>query len=202
MRNARKRGERAADELVRSLEQARDEAVRRLERIDFEAARKRGARVAGTLQSSLEQRVRLPRGLELRMRPRPRRRIPPLVWGATAMVLAGMAGAGITRVLADRERREQLRRQVDGLRVRARERYAVLAGSRAQRDLDLEERVRDAIAARGPVPEGLEVSVEGRTVYLKGTVSDPAAVDEAAERVHDVDGVVAVVNLTTAASAS
>ncbi len=188
--------------MVRSLEQARNEAVRRLERIDFEAVRKRGARVADTVQSNLGQRMRLPRGLELRVRPRPRRRIPFLAWGAAGMVLAGMVGAGVARVLADREQREKLRQQLDGLRVRARERYAVLAGGRAQADVDLEERVRGAIAARGAVPEGLEVSVEGRTVYLKGAVSDPAAVDEAAERVHDVDGVVAVVNLTTTAPAS
>jgi len=108
----------------------------------------------------------------------------------------------VARLLADRERREALRRRIDGLQVRARERYAVLAGGRARTDPDLEERVRSAIAARGPAPEGLEVSVEGRTVYLRGAVPDPAFVDEAAERVHNVEGVVAVVNLTTAAPAS
>src|SRR5579884_3779934 len=192
MRNARKRGEKAADELVRSLEQARNEAVKRLESIDFDAVRKRSARVADTVQSSLEQRMRL----------RPRGRLRAMAGGATGLVLAGLAGAGVARLLADRERREALRRRIDGLQVRARERYAVLAGGRARTDPDLEERVRSAIAARGPAPEGLEVSVEGRTVYLRGAVPDPAFVDEAAERVHNVEGVVAVVNLTTAAPAS
>jgi osmotically-inducible protein OsmY len=43
----------------------------------------------------------------------------------------------------------------------------------------------------------VDVAVEGRTVYLRGSVDDPAAVDAAAERIHAVDGVVAVVNLTT-----
>ncbi|HZU15158.1 MAG TPA: BON domain-containing protein [Candidatus Dormibacteraeota bacterium] len=202
MRNARKRGERAADELVRALEQARDEAVKRLEGIDFDAVRKRSVRVADTVQSGLERRVRLPRGLEQRIRPRPRRRLRPMAGGATGLLLAGMAGAGLARLLADPGRREQLRRGMDGFRVWARERYAVLAGGRAPRDADLEERVRSTIAAQGPTPEGLEVSVEGRTVYLRGAVPDPAFVDEMAERVHNVEGVVAVVNLTTAASAS
>jgi hypothetical protein len=42
--------------------------------------------------------------------------------------------------------------------------------------------------------------VEGRTVYLRGAVNDPGAVDAAAERAHAIPGVVAVVNLTTSAA--
>jgi osmotically-inducible protein OsmY len=46
------------------------------------------------------------------------------------------------------------------------------------------------------------VEVEGRTVYLKGAVADPAAADAAAERAHAVEGVVAVVNHTTTPSST
>jgi osmotically-inducible protein OsmY len=64
-------------------------------------------------------------------------------------------------------------------------------------DDGLKNRVEEAMAAGGNRPSGVDVSVEGRTVYLRGAVDDPAAVDAAAERIHGVDGVVAVVNLTT-----
>jgi hypothetical protein len=52
----------------------------------------------------------------------------------------------------------------------------------------------------GGGPYGLVIVVEGRTVYLRGAVADPAFVDAAAERAHGVRGVVAVVNLTTSAA--
>ena len=54
------------------------------------------------------------------------------------------------------------------------------------------------VADGGEPVSGVRVSVEGRTAYLRGSVEDPAAAEAAAERAQGVDGVVAVVNLTTA----
>jgi osmotically-inducible protein OsmY len=102
-------------------------------------------------------------------------------------------------VVYDRERREAARRRLNDVQSRARERYAELTGGRTRAEADLEERVRQAIADGGSAPQELDVVVEGRTVYLRGGVPDPAAVDAAAERIHGVPGVVAVVNLTTSA---
>jgi len=83
---------------------------------------------------------------------------------------------------------------------RARQRYAELTSGRTRAETDLQQRVDQTVAEGGTPPHGLEVVVEGRTVYLRGAVADPAFVDAAAERVHGVPGVVAVVNLTTSAA--
>jgi len=55
-------------------------------------------------------------------------------------------------------------------------------------------------AEGGAIPEGLQVAVEGRTVYLRGTV-DTAVADQAALSAQSVEGVAAVVNLTAAPQA-
>lgn len=181
------RGERALGDLIGTLDQARGTLARRLDDIDVEAMRKRGSRLAGTVRSDVQRRVR----------PR-RRRISP--WGAVGiagLAVLGAAAVGVGYVVYDRERREGARRRLNGMQVRARERYAELTGGRTQGEADLEARVREAIAESGAAPEGLEVVVEGSTVYLRGAVADPAFVDAAVERVHMVPTVVAVVNLTT-----
>ena len=190
MGNATKsRGERALDTAIGALEQARGTLVQRLDELDIDAMRKRGVRLAGSARS----------GLERRMRPRRSRVSPWGVAGIAGIVLLGAAAAGIGYVLYDRERREAAGRRLSDVQSRARDRYAELTGGRTRAEADLEERVRQAIGNGGAAPQGLEVVVEGRTVYLRGGVSDPAAVDAAAERIHGVPGVVAVVNLTTAA---
>src|SRR5262252_6985964 len=190
MGNATKRrGEGALDTAIGALEQARGTLVQRLDELDIDAMRKRGVRLAGSVRSDLERRIR----------PRRRRVSPWGMVGIAGIVVLGAAAASIGYVLYDRERREAAGRRLSDVQSRARDRYAELTGGHTRAEADLEERVRQAIGNGGGVPQGLEVVVEGRTVYLRGGVSDPAAVDAAAERIHGVPGVVAVVNLTTSA---
>ena len=143
------------------------------------------------------------------MRPRRRRSRLPLV----GVLVAGAAAAGVVGyLLYDRERRAQMLGGADRLQQGARSRYAELGGLTGAVDkvrtrvgtgapepdeAALEEQVRKVVDEGGAPVKAVKVSVEGRTVYLRGAVDDPAAVDAAAERVHGVDGVVAVVNLTT-----
>jgi len=183
-----RRGERAVNSAIGALDQARGTLAKRLDEIDLEAVRKHGNRIAGSVRSDLERRIR----------PRPSRRITPWgVVGITGLVVLGAAAVGIGYVVYDRERREAARRRLNGMQVRARERYAELTSGRTKAEAELTQRVERAIREGGPAPQGLEVVVEGRTVYLRGAVPDPAVVDAAAERIHGVPDVVAVVNLTT-----
>jgi hypothetical protein len=191
MRKAIKgRGERVVQGAIDALDQARGTLVQRLDDIDMEAVRKRGARLAGNVRSDVQRRVR----------PRRRRVAPWSIAGISGLAVLGAAAVGIGYVVYDRERREAARRRLSGVQARARERYAELTGGQTQAEADLATRVRQVVGNGGQAPEGLEVVVEGRTVYLRGSVADPAFVDAAAERAHSVDGVVAVVNLTTSAS--
>jgi len=184
------RGERVLDTAIGALDQARGTLAQRLDELDIEAMRRRGTRLAGTVRSDIERRVR----------PRRRRVSPWGVVGITGLVVFGAAAVGIGYVVYDRERREAARKRLSGVQTRARERYAELTGGRTRAEADLEERVRQAISEGGAAPQGLQVAVEGRTIYLRGAVADPAAADSAAERAHGVPGVVAVVNLTTSAA--
>lgn len=186
----RRRGERVIDQAIDAIDQARGTLVQRLDDIDIEAVRRRGNRLAGTVRSDLERRIR------------PRRR-GISSWGfagIAGLVVVGAAGVAAGYILYDRERRDEARRRLSGVQTLARERYAELSGGRTRAEADLEARVAEAIAENGSAPAGLEVVVEGRTVYLRGAVADTAAVDAAAERIHGVPGVVAVVNLTTSAA--
>jgi osmotically-inducible protein OsmY len=185
-----KRAERALDIAVAALDQARGMLVQRLDQMDIDAMRKRGVKLAGSVRSDLQRRVQ----------PRRRRVSPWGVAGITGLVVLGAAAVGVGYVAYDRERREAARRRLTDVQSRARERYAELTGGRTRSEVELEEQARQAIANGGATPQGLEVVVEGRTVYLRGAVADPAAVDAAAERIHGVPGVVAVVNLTTSAA--
>jgi len=186
----KRRGEQALDTAIGALEKARGSLVQRLDDIDMDAIRKRGTRLAGSMRSDLQRRIR----------PRRRRASPLRLVGLTGLAVLGAAAVGIGYLAYDRERREAARRRLADVQSRARERYAELTGGRTQAEIDLEERVRQAVADGGSLPDGLELVVEGRTVYLRGAVADPASVDAAAERIHGVSGVVAVVNLTTSAN--
>jgi hypothetical protein len=186
---SKRRGEGTLNSAIGALDLARAAVVQRLIELDLDALRKQGIRVAGSVQADLRRRVRPPR-----------RRVSPWgVAGIAGIVLLGAAAVGVGYVAYDRERREAARRRLNDVQSRARERYAELTGGRTRAEADLEERVRQAIGNGGAAPQDLDVVVEGRTVYLRGGVSDPAAVDAAAERIHGVPGVVAVVNLTTSA---
>src|SRR5215472_9913360 len=187
---SKRRGERALNTAIGALEQARGTLVQRLNEVDVDAMRKQGVRLAGSVRTDLRR----------RMQPRRQRISPWGVVGITGIVLLGAAAVGVGYVVYDRERREAARRRLTSVQSRARERYAELTGGRTRAEADLEERVRQAITNGGAAPQELDVVVEGRTVYLRGGVSDPAAVDAAAERIHGVPGVVTEVNLTTNAA--
>lgn len=178
------RGERALGDLASTIEEARGALARRLEGIDIEAMQKRGTKLAGSVRSDVVR----------RLRPRRQGPSPAAVFG---LAVLGLAAAGVGYLIYDRERREAARKRLEGMRSGVRERYAELTGGRTRAETDLEEKVEQAISQGGKAPEGLETVVEGRTVYLRGDVRDPASVDAAAERAHGVPGVVAVVNLTT-----
>jgi hypothetical protein len=144
---------------------------------------------------------------------KPKRRFP-----VVPVVIVGAAALGAAAVTAyflyDRNRRELVRDRVNQVGSAARERYVQLGGvSGAVQTVtskvrgngnhsgaDLKVRVEEAIADGDALPGGLQIDVEGRTVYLKGEVADAKAADAAAERAHSVDGVVAVVNRTTTPS--
>ena len=182
--------------------------MKRLEDVDVDDLRKRSARYAEVARKGASKSARAAREtLAARVRPRPKRR-GPLV----GLLVAGAAVAGIGYLLYDRKRRQAIAGQVSKLQQGARQRYAELGGFTGAVDkvrdrvaapvmefdeAALEEQVRQVVAEGGKPPAGLKVTVEGRTVYLRGAVDDPAAVDAVAERVHGVNGVVAVVNLTT-----
>jgi hypothetical protein len=186
---SRWRAERALDTAIGALDSARGTLSQRLDELDIEGMRRRGIRFAGSFRSDLAR----------RMQPRRRRVSPWGVAGIAGIVLLGAAAVGIGYVVYDRERREGARRRLNDVQSRARDRYAELTGGRTRAEADLENKVRQAIGNGGSAPQDLDVVVEGRTVYLRGKVSDTAAVDAAAERIHGVPGVVAVVNLTTSA---
>lgn len=219
-RALKKRTETALDELARTYELVRELLIQRLEQVDTKAVKKQGTRQASRMAQRLDNidtkalrrrgylyagalRRQVEKQVESRARTRPRRR-PPI---AGLVVLTGLA-AGCW-FLYDRSRREAMRQRLATAQNRARERYSELGGvggalgkvtgrtNGGWQEPSLKSRVEAVIAEGGTPPSGLEVSVEGRTVYLRGSVEDPAFVDAAAERIHGVDGVVAVVNLTT-----
>jgi hypothetical protein len=197
----RKKGDSALTELSRTYEMLRDQLADRLDEID---ARALGSR-AYSYSKDLRQRV------EDRVRPQPKRRFP-----IAAMIALG-AAIGIGFLLYDRRRRDMVHGRLTQLKVRTQERIAPAMGNGLSGAVDnvmgkmrgntteldeqrLKSEVEAAISAGGQLPEGLQIAVEGRTVYLRGTV-DPAVADQAAMRAQSVEGVAAVVNLTGAPQA-
>jgi len=198
----KKRGESVLDELAKTYELVRETLLERVDDIDTDAYRKRGGRVARSMRARVEQRIR----------PRRRRRFP-----IAGLLLAGTL-AGLGYLLYDRRRRDMVRGRLTQVQVRTKERLDQMGGVQGavdnvmskvrpngQQQLDetaLKTEVEKAIAAGGAPPQGLQVAVEGRTVYLRGTVDNPAFVDAAAERAQSVEGVAAVVNLTSSPQAA
>ncbi len=209
----RKRGEAALDDVIDALLKVRGMMADRLDAVDVDKLQRQAAKYAsGTVKqgSVYADKLRRTVGLE------PRRKTSYGLPIAGAIVL-GVVAVGIGLVLYDRRRREAFKGHMDRFQDGARQRYSDLggvagavdrvrgrssSGSVALDEAALEARVREAVAGGGPAPDGLKVTVEGRTVYLRGAVESASAVDEAAERVHAVDGVVAVVNLTTSPAAT
>src|ERR1700730_4581943 len=220
-RALKKRTETALDELSRTYELVRELLIQRLGDVDTTTMRKRGSENASRWASrhdeiettKLQRRgYKGARGVrkqvERRVRREPERRAR---WPIAGLVAIGAGLAAVGWLVYDAGRREAVRRRLTEAPSRARERYADLGGvggavnrvsgrSNGQ-EQDLKQQVEETIAQGGTRPAGPEVSVAGRTVHLRGRVADPAAVDAAAERVHSVPGVVAVVNLTTGSAA-
>src|SRR5262249_40217835 len=99
------RGDQAIRAMVGVVDQAREELVRRRDEIDLEARRKGGTRLAGSVRSDVERRVR----------PRRRRVSPWGVIGITGLVALSAAAVGVGYVVYDRERRETARRRFNGV---------------------------------------------------------------------------------------
>jgi BON domain-containing protein len=197
----RKKGDSALTELQRTYEMLRDQLADRLDEIDARALGNRAYSYSRDLRKRVEDRVR----------PQPKRRVP-----FAAIVLLG-AAIGIGFLLYDRRRRDMVQGRLTQLRVRTQERIAPAVGSGLTGAVDnvmgkvrggsveldeqrLKGEVEAAIAGAaegGALPDGLQIAVEGRTVYLRGTV-DPGTADQAAVRAQSVEGVAAVVNLTAA----
>lgn len=206
--NIKKRGDTALSELARTYELVRDELADRMDglvdRLDEIDARRLGGRAFSSAQKMRSQ-------VESRVRPTPvRKRIP---WG---LVMLGVATLGIAFLLYDRRRRDMIQGRITQIGARAQGQGAgsmkngvtgavdaVMGRGRRGTQLDegqLKSDVESAIAGAGEgggLPDGLQVAVEGRTVYLRGTVESSVA-DQAAARAQQVEGVAAVVNLTTA----
>ena len=205
--NIRKRGDTALSELAKTYELVRDELADRLEDVaslvddlDARALGNRAYASAAALREQIERRAR-------RVRPAPRRRSMPWAW-----LLLGALSLGAAWFLYDARRRDMVRGRVtqlgartssaargagvssavDGVMGKVRGKTTILDEAKLRSD------VETAIAASGEggIPDGLQVAVEGRTVYLRGTV-EAALADAAATRAQAVDGVAAVVNLTT-----
>ena len=213
------RGLAARDGLGRTYGTLRGLVAERVSEVDTmqirkqgDALRGQGGQLAASMRDSIARQIdRLPVTVPGR---KPRRRFPVVPVAAAGAAL-GMAAAA-AYLLYDRKRREAVRGRLNQVGGAARERYVQLGGvggamqtvrARVQRGTgsdgtELRSRVVTAISGGGELPSGLDIDVEGRTVYLKGKVTDAAAADSAAERAHSVDGVVAVVNRTTTPSAS
>ena len=197
----RKKGDSAVSELQRTYEMLRDQLADRLDEIDTRALGNRAYSYSRDLRRRVEGRVR----------PQPRRRVP-----FAAIVLLG-AAIGVGFLLYDRRRRDMVQGRLTQLRVRTQERIAPAMGNGLSGAVDNvmgkvrggsveldEQRLKGEVEAAiggaaegGALPDGLQIAVEGRTVYLRGTV-DPGTADQAAVRAQSVEGVAAVVNLTAA----
>lgn len=205
--NIKKKGDTALSELARTYELVRDELADRLDglagRLDEIDASRLGGRALSSAQKMRSQ-------IESRVRPTPvRKRIP---WG---LVVLGLSTLGIVFLLYDRRRRDMIQGRITQLGARTQGQVpasmkngvtgavdAVMGRGRRGTALDedqLKSEVESAIAGAGEggsLPDGLQIAVEGRTVYLRGTVESSIA-DQAAARAQQVEGVAAVVNLTS-----
>ncbi len=208
----KERGAAVRDQLAGNLDQVRSGVVSRLADVDTAALKKQGqALAAHGLDYAAEVRRQVEKtGVPMPFlpEPRPKARRWPL---AAILVGVGLGVAATTAYfLYDRQRREAVRKRLNQVQGAAYDRYTNLGGVQGAiqgvrgrvNGSDLKDKVVAAISGGGEFPKGLEVEVEGRTVYLKGEIADAAAADAAAERAHTVDGVVAVVNHTTSPAPS
>lgn len=208
----KQRGVGARDELAKNLGQVRSGVVSKLADVDTTALKKQGQALTDQVLAYVTEVRRQLEKKGIRAdflpQPKPKRSRWPL-----AAILAGI-GLGVAGATAfflyDRQRREAVKQRLNQVQSAAYDRYTNLGGVQGAiqgvrgrvNGSDLKDKVVAAISGGGEFPKGLEVEVEGRTVYLKGQVADAAAADAAAERAHTVEGVVAVVNHTTSPAPS
>jgi hypothetical protein len=192
-------------EIDRAFRRMRDQIADRLDEFDAGSLRKQLNQIAdavgdrvGEMQERVQDRVR------------PQRRRPNPVG---LLFLLGSI-AGLAFLLYDSRRRAELRgrmlqlqgearRQLPEVRNRATQ---AMGGIRARgaganggvEQARLKAEVEAAIKAdQEALPPQLEVDVEGRTVYLRGSISERGVLDRAVERAQSVDGVAAVINLVS-----
>jgi len=182
-------------QLSDQVEQVLEEIRKMLARVDADGVRERA------LKASTEARGRARR----RLRPQPQRMALKVSFALGALI--GVSAA-VGYLLADAGRRRRISSGVRQLREDARERGTgigaavdgLMAKARGKgvslTEASLEAEVDSALAAAGGAPAGLERQVEGRTVYLRGTVADPLKLDQLMQNIQALPGVVAVVNLT------
>jgi osmotically-inducible protein OsmY len=179
------------------------EKMRRLGSRYAEEVRKQGARYAVQVQKhSSRYAAEMRQSIERRLRPRRRPR-----WPIGVLMLGLTAGVGY--LFYDKGRRDAVSNRFLRLQEGARQGYTDLGGVRGavgkvkgrsssgspHQETMLDQRVREAMSAAA-LPLSLEMTIEGRTVYLRGEVDDPNRVEVAVARIQQIEGVVAVVNLT------
>lgn len=207
------RGAAVRDQLAGNIGQVRSGVVSRLANVDTEALKTQGqALAAHGLDYAGEVRRQVEKtGVSVPFLPQPKPKATPRWPLAAILVGVGIGVAATTAwLLYDRKRREAVQKRLNQVQSAAYDRYVNLGGVQGAlqgvrgkvNGSDLKDKVVAAISGGGEFPKGLEVEVEGRTVYLKGEIQDAAAADAAAERAHTVEGVVAVVNHTTSPAPS
>lgn len=207
------RGAAVRDQLAGNIGQVRSGVVSRLANMDTEALKTQGqALAAHGLDYAGEVRRQVEKtGVPVPFLPQPKPKATPRWPLAAILVGVGIGVAATTAwLLYDRKRREAVQKRLNQVQSAAYDRYVNLGGVQGAlqgvrgkvNGSDLKDKVVAAISGGGEFPKGLEVEVEGRTVYLKGEIQDAAAADAAAERAHTVEGVVAVVNHTTSPAPS
>lgn len=207
------RGAAVRDQLAGNIGQVRSGVVSRLANVDTEALKTQGqALAAHGLDYAGEVRRQVEKtGVPVPFLPQPKPKATPR-WPLAAILVGVGIGVAATAawLLYDRKRREAVQKRLNQVQSAAYDRYVNLGGVQGAlqgvrgkvNGSDLKDKVVAAISGGGEFPKGLEVEVEGRTVYLKGEIQDAAAADAAAERAHTVEGVVAVVNHTTSPAPS
>lgn len=205
--NIKKRSDTALSELARTYELVRDELTDRLDdlasRIDDLDTKALGGRAyssAAAVRGMAEKRAQQLQ----KVRPGRKRRSMPWGW-----FVLGALTLGVAWVMYDSRRRQMItgrvtqlgsRRGTGGVSAAV---DGVMSKVRGDQPVFDEARLRSEVetaiagAGEGGIPDGLQVAVEGRTVYLRGAV-EPGLADAAANRAQSVEGVAAVVNLTTA----
>jgi DNA primase len=192
-------------EVDQTFANMRDRVADRLDEFDVKGMRKQLAQLTETVADRLEN---AQNRVQQRVRPQPRRRFP-----IAGLVLLGSI-AGMALLFYDSRRRTMMRdrmmqlqgeakRQLPEMRNKATQAVGGLRqrGSGANGGAEqarLQSEVESAIrGGQTSMPSDLDVSVEGRTVYLRGSIAEREMLDQVVERAQSVTGVAAVINLVS-----